>query len=92
MALKVGLITLSQPRERVDLAQSFHASAQEALERAGFQVCSHPDLVFDAPTSIRAAQACKEEGACCVFLLLGTWIDSPVVVDTLRAVRIPFAI
>lgn len=92
MQRKVGLITVSLPRERVDLAKEFHSHAQSAFKNEAFAVCAHDDLVFDAETGINAAERMKKEGAGCIFLLLGTWVNSPVIVDILRAVNIPFAI
>jgi len=89
---KVGLIALSLPRERTDLAERFHASACNAMESAGFAVCTHEGLVFDSQMCVQTARQLKDDGVCCVLLLLGTWIDSPTVVDTVRAVDIPFSV
>lgn len=92
MGKKIGLITVSQPRERIDLAKEFHSNAETALRSEGFKVFAHGDLLFDSQDCIRVAERFKKEGVGCIFLLLGTWVDSPVIVDTLRAVDIPFAV
>ncbi|HHX26926.1 MAG TPA: hypothetical protein GX721_09695 [Firmicutes bacterium] len=89
---KVGLIALSLPRERTDLAERFHSNAGTALKNAGFEVCTHEGLIFDSQECIRVARQLKDDGAGCILLLLGTWIDSPTVIDTVRAVDIPFAV
>ena len=88
----VGLMTLSLPRERTDLADAFGHDAVTALKSAGFEVHSRGELVFDTDTSIRTAQELKEKGADCILILLGTWVFAPTVVDTIRGIDIPFGV
>ena len=89
---KVGVIVLSLPRERTDLAEKFYAGAVTSLKKEGFEVGSHKGLIFDTNTCIETATKMKAEGASSILLLLGTWVDTPVVVDTIREVEIPFGI
>lgn len=90
--IKVGVITLSLPRERVDLARNFHSNAISFLKTNNFDVYHYDDVTFEADDSIYKAKELKEKGVCSILLLLGTWVDSPTVVDTIREVDIPFAI
>jgi len=89
---KVGLITLSLSRERTDLAEAFGKNAFQALESAGMEVCGSKELVFETEQCIAAARKLKEKNVDCLLLLLGTWVFAPTVVDTLRAVDVPFGI
>lgn len=89
---RVGLITLSLERERTDLAQAFGRSAVQALEAAGLEVRGGGELVFQTGACIAAARRLQEQEVDCVLLLLGTWVFAPTVVDTLRAVDLPFGI
>jgi L-fucose isomerase len=89
---RVGLITLSLARERTDLAEAFGKNAFQALESAGLEVCGNNGLVFETGQCIAAARRLKEQDVDCLLLLLGTWVFAPTVVDTLRAVDVPFGI
>jgi L-fucose isomerase len=88
----VGLVTLSLERERTDLALSFGTEGARQLRAAGFEVVGTDGLVFDAAGCIGAACECRDSGAACVIIQLGTWVFTPAVVDTLRSVDIPFGI
>jgi L-fucose/D-arabinose isomerase len=89
---KVGVIALSLPRERIDLAKKFHADALVSLKDNGFEVYTHENLIFETDRCIKVASKMKEQGVSSILLLLGTWINSPTVVDTIREVKIPFGI
>ena len=87
---RVGLLTLSLPREKTDLAEEFHRNAVKTLTSAGFEVDSPDKLVFDTDSCIGTARGFKERGADCAIILLGTWVFAPSVVDTIQEVDIPF--
>jgi L-fucose isomerase len=89
---KAGLITLSLSRERTDLAEKFRQDASLALEAAGIEVCGPKGLVFETDQCIEAARELRRKEVDCVLLLLGTWVFAPSVVDTVRAVDLPFGI
>lgn len=89
---KVGVITLSLERERTDLAEKFGRSAIQALKSAGFEVMGDGDLVFNTVGCIEKAHEFRKMEADCILILLGTWVFTPTVVDTLRAVDLPFGI
>ena len=88
----VGLINLSLQRERTDLAEEFGRKASSALRAAGFAVCGEQGLVFETGQCIAAARRLQEQKVDGILLLLGTWVFAPTVVDTLRAVDLPFGI
>lgn len=89
---KVGVITLSLPRERIDLAEKFSADALASLNANDFEVYTHKNLIFETDQCIKIASEMKAKGASSILLLLGTWVNSPVVVDTMREVDIPFGV
>jgi L-fucose isomerase len=86
------MITLSLERERTDLAEKFGRAAAERLRSAGFIPVGKPGLVFDAAGCRSAARDCARQGADCILMLLGTWVSTPAVVDTVREVNLPFGI
>ena len=88
----VGVIALSLPRERTDLAEKFYSKVIRSLKQEGFELETHDKLVFDTKTCIDIASSMKAKGVGSILLLLGTWVDTPVVVDTIREVKIPFGI
>jgi L-fucose isomerase len=89
---KVGVIALSLPRERTDLAEKFLTDAVASLNNNGFEVCTYENLIFETDKCIKVASEMKAKGVSSILLLLGTWINTPVVVDTIREVKIPFGI
>ncbi|NLL61822.1 MAG: hypothetical protein GX240_03435 [Candidatus Atribacteria bacterium] len=90
--IKVGVITLALPRERVDLAREFHFNAISSLKANNFDIYYPDELTFNTEDCIGYAREFKEKGVCAILLLLGTWVDSPTVIDTIREVQVPFAI
>lgn len=88
----VGLITLSLERERTDLAEKFGHDAAERLRSAGFALVGKQGLVFDTPGCLATAKECESLGADCILVLLGTWVTTPTIVDTVRSVGLPFGI
>lgn len=89
---KVGLVTLSLERERVDLARDFHERGARRLRDAGFEVMTRDDLVFTTDRCISVSADLCARGAHCIIIQLGTWVFTPTVVDTVRAIDIPFGI
>jgi L-fucose isomerase len=90
--IKVGVITLALPRERVDLARKFNFNAVSSLKANNLEVYYHDDLIYETTECIHKAQEYKEKGVCAILLLMGTWVDSPTVVDTIKEIQIPFAV
>ncbi|MBD3307565.1 hypothetical protein GF339_14110 [candidate division KSB3 bacterium] len=92
-AKRVGVLTLSLPRERTDLAQAFGQAAAEALQARGFEVLTPADdLAFDTSQCLAAVRTFQENDADAVLILLGTWVFAPTVVDTMQACDLPFGI
>ncbi|HBY56404.1 MAG TPA: hypothetical protein DEG96_00835 [Candidatus Atribacteria bacterium] len=90
--IKVGVITLASPRERVDLARQFHFKAISSLKKNNLDLYYRDELIYETNECIAQAREFKKKGACAILLLMGTWVDSPTVVDTIREIQIPFAI
>jgi len=88
----VGLIALSLPRERTDLAEVFGKNALEALKTKGLEVYTHDGLAFDTNQCLAAAREFEEKGVDGILILLGTWVFAPTVVDIVKAFDIPFGI
>jgi L-fucose isomerase len=89
---KVGVITLTLERERTDLAEKFGRRAIQALQSGGFDVLGDGNLLFNTVDSIEKAREFRKNEADCILILLGTWVFTPTVVDTVRSVDLPFGI
>lgn len=90
---KVGIIALSLPREKTDLALKFSNNASRSLESAGFDVIRRDNLFFETDDCIGAAKEYIDDMEVdCIIILLGTWVFAPTVVDIIREVNIPFAV
>lgn len=87
---KIGLITLSLPREKTDLAENFDQNAHKSLISTGFDIIANDGLIFETDHCIAAAKKYVDMGADCIIILLGTWVFTPTVVDTIKEVDIPF--
>jgi L-fucose isomerase len=88
----IGVMTLSLPRERTDLAQSFHQAAVEGLGAADLDVVAHDGLAFTSEAAVQAAQEIEARGADCILCLLGTWVLAPTVVSAVQTVSVPSGI
>ncbi|MGQ9616283.1 MAG: L-fucose/L-arabinose isomerase family protein [Spirochaetota bacterium] len=89
---KVGVITLSLERERTDLAEKFGRGSIRALKSEEFEVLGDETLIFDTVNCIEKVNEFRKMGADCILILLGTWVFTPTVVDTVREVNLPFGI
>jgi len=86
---KIGLITVSLPRERVDLARHWNTLAREELEKAGLEVLYREQLAFTVDETVNTAKSMERDGADSIIYLLGTWIYAPQVVTSAQEVTIP---
>jgi len=86
---KTGLITVSLPRERVDLAKHWNTLAKEELEKAGLEVLYREELAFTVDETVNAAKSVERNGADSIVYLLGTWIYAPQVVTAAQEVTLP---
>ncbi|GAG64405.1 unnamed protein product, partial [marine sediment metagenome] len=59
---------------------------------AGFEVIDDGNLIFETDNCINTAKKYENIGVDCVIILLGTWVFTPTVVDTLKEVDLPFGI
>jgi len=87
---RVGLITVSLPRERVDLARHWNRIAREELEKSGgLDVLSRDDLALNVEDTVATARAFARDGVHSIVYLLGTWIYAPQVVRAIQEVPLP---
>ncbi len=86
---KIGLITVSLPRERVDLAKHWNMLAREELEKAGLEVLHREQLAFTVDETVNTAKSMQRDGADSIIYLLGTWIYAPQVVTSAQEVTLP---
>ncbi|MBA7624953.1 hypothetical protein ES703_32373 [subsurface metagenome] len=89
---KVGLITLSLPRERRDLAENFHLAAINSLKKAGLDVVPHKDISLSTEETVSAARELRDNGVDCLIYLIGTWVYPPMIVTATQEVRMPFVL
>lgn len=87
---RVGLVTVSLPRERVDLARHWNRIAREELEkRGGLCVLSRDDPALSVEDTVATARAFARDGVQSIVYLLGTWIYAPQVVRAMQEVAVP---
>ncbi len=86
---KVGLITVSLPRERIDLARTWNRVAQEELEKAGLEILWRDEPIVTVEETVETAKSFFHNGAASIVYLLGTWIYVPQVVRSVQSVRLP---
>jgi len=88
----VGFMTVSLPRERVDLASNANRSAAKSLAACGLKVIHPKDVVLDSGTLMSDLRRMHDSGADCFIMLIGTWTHAPWVVNAFEQARIPGAI
>jgi L-fucose isomerase len=91
-AAVVGVMTLSLPRERTDLAQRFQESAIKELRGVGLDIVCHGQLVMTTDAAVEAARELASRHVDCIVYLLGTWVFAPAVVSAMQAVAVPSGI
>ncbi len=88
----VGFMTVSLPREKVDLAREANRRAVESLAACGLNVVSPNDIVVDFDTLMAELSRIEDNGADCLLLLIGTWTNTTWVVSAFEQARVPRAI
>jgi len=88
----VGFMTVSLPREKVELAQAAHRRAVQALTGRDLNVVFPEEIVVDLDTLISELRRMEAGGADCLLLLIGTWTNTTWVVTAFEQARIPGAI
>ena len=88
----VGFMSVSLPREKVDLARQANRSALESLAACGLNVVSPNDVVVDFDTLMAGLRRIEDSSADCLLLLIGTWTNTTWVVTAFEQARVPGAI
>jgi L-fucose isomerase len=88
----VGFMTVSMPREKVELARHAHRRAVAALNGVDLNAVSSEDIVVDFNTLLSELLRMQAGGADCLLLLVGTWTNTTWVVTAFERARIPGAI
>ncbi|MFX0168347.1 MAG: L-fucose/L-arabinose isomerase family protein [Candidatus Hodarchaeota archaeon] len=86
---KVGLITLSLPRERTDIAEQAHKELLVALKTQPLEVTPEKNLVLTMEDAIRVSEDMAYQGLQCIIYNIGTWIYAPMVVSAIQATALP---
>ncbi|MDO8056375.1 MAG: hypothetical protein Q6361_05890, partial [Candidatus Hermodarchaeota archaeon] len=86
---KVGLITLSLPRERTDIAEQAHKELLAALEQQPLDVHPEKSLVLTMEDTVRVAEGMTHKGIQCIIYNIGTWVYAPMVVSAVQATALP---
>jgi L-fucose isomerase len=85
-------MTVSLPREKVDLAREANRRAVESLAACGLNVVSPKDIVVDFDTLQAEVRRAEDNSADCLLLLIGTWTNTTWIVSAFEQARIPGAI
>jgi L-fucose isomerase len=88
----IGLITLTLPTERMDLAEKWDKLAFAKLSDSGLAVLHHEKLVTTTEDAINASKNLESNGAQCLVYLLGTWIHATQILQAVKQVSLPFII
>ena len=86
---KVGLMTLSLPRERKDLAEQAHQELLTALRNQPLDVTAHDELVLTMEEAVRVSEDMLHQRIQCIIYNIGTWIFAPMVVSAVQATGLP---
>jgi L-fucose isomerase len=86
---KIGLITLSLPRERTDIAEQAHKELLAALQKQPLEVVPHPKLVVNMADAIQVSEDMAHQHLCTIVYNIGTWIYAPMVVSSVQVTGLP---
>ena len=86
---KIGLITLSLPRERTDIAEQAHKELLAALQQQPLEVVPHPKLVLSTEDTIRVSEDMVHQHLCTIIYNVATWIYAPMVVSSVQTTGLP---
>ncbi len=86
---KIGLMTLSLPRERTDIAEQAHKELLAALQKQSLEVVPHPKLVLSMEDAIRVSEDMAHQHLCTIVYNVATWIYAPMVVSAVQVTGLP---
>lgn len=81
---KVGLVVVSLPGERVDLAERFGIELRKALSGVGLDIVTGAGVALDGTGVSQAVSLFKTQRVDCIVYLIGTWVSSPDVVTAIQ--------
>ncbi len=86
---KIGLITLSLPREQIDIAKQAHKELLAALQSRELNIVSRDDPVLTMEDTVRIAEDMAHDHIHGIIYNIGTWIYAPMVVSAVQATGLP---
>jgi len=86
---KIGLITVSLPGERVDLAKKSDELAYKNLKKRDLDILYSKKIAMDEQEIILRVKQYEQENVDCIVYLIGTWIYPPSVVKAIQNVTVP---
>ena len=81
---KIGMVGISLPGERTDIALDALARAWMALTQLGFDVTGDRELALSEGEVLARVQAFTATEVSAVVYLLGTWMEAPMVVNAIE--------
>ncbi len=81
---KIGLLGISLPGERTDIALDALTRARTALAQLGFEVAGDSDLALSEREVLARVQVFAAAEVGVVVYLLGTWLEAPMVVNAIE--------
>ncbi|GAI08145.1 unnamed protein product, partial [marine sediment metagenome] len=57
---------------------------------AGLEVMHREELALTVQSTLETAKEFRDEGACCLIFLVGTWVYTPQIVTTVKEIHLPF--
>jgi len=82
-------MTLSLPRERIDLAIKWNKIAIEKIKERNIDVIFKEELVYNIEDSLKTTKEFISKGVDCIIYLIGTWIYVPMVVNAALECNVP---
>ncbi|MFW9832074.1 MAG: hypothetical protein ACFFD8_09905, partial [Candidatus Thorarchaeota archaeon] len=86
---KIGLITLSLPRERIDIAKQAHKELFTALQTQPLDVVSYDTVVLTMEDTVQISEDMVHNHVQCIIYNIGTWVYAPMVVSAVQATGLP---
>lgn len=81
---RVGLIGISLPEERTDIALDALTRARSALVQTGFEAAGEAELALSEDEVLARVQAFAAADIGILVYLLGTWLEAPMVVNAVE--------
>ncbi len=86
---KIGLITLSLPRERTDIAEQAHKELLEALKKHPVDIAPYDELILTIEDCVQVSEDMVHDRIQCIIYNIGSWVYAPMVVSAIQATGLP---